>query len=689
MEIKMNVRYIAFLVCLLSAFQSHSQSRVKPGDNPFLLGINVPVDYAKVSPENLENCTKRTFYDVISELSSVKQQSSVTFSNVFGALDDIYNNITTASNNNYMLYWVSTDSIVRAKGLSGYQLLDSLSTAIRSDKVLYDKMLRFKSSKDYAELKGHKKNLVDEMILEFEHSGVNLNDKDLLKFKTLTKEISELSAAYSSNMNSSREILTLDEKGAKGLPEAFKTNYKAGEGKYEIPIINATNEIVMSNAALEATRKAYYIKFYNRAADKNLSILDSLVKKRDELAKVMGYPTFAAYSQVPKMANNPKIVWQFINDLISRSKEKAKSDIQVLENEKKAEFKNQKNTQLQPWDIAFYKNQILQKKYQVNSETVREYFPMDQCLKGMFEIYQKLLGLEFRKVNNPSVWHEEVEFYEVYEGEKLKGRFYMDLYPRPNKETWFYGVNLTSGKSTEKGYEIPVAMLLGNFTKPSKTQPSLLTQKELKTLFHEFGHIMNMMSYHGEFSSQANSKADFTESMSQLFENWLWDYDVLSTFAKHYKSGEVLPKATFDNMKKAKNVASGLTAMQFLIRCLYDMNLYDKYNPIAPVKTDQLWKDIDKQLGLMNLYVENTHQQASWIHINTHPFYMYGYLWSEVYALDMFTEFEKNGLIDQKTGIRYRELILANGTQRDIVKAVEEFLGRPSDNKAYIKSLGL
>jgi thimet oligopeptidase len=310
---------------------------------------------------------------------------------------------------------------------------------------------------------------------------------------------------------------------------------------------------------------------------------------------------------------------------------------------------------------------------------------MQECLKGMFTIYQKLLGLEFRKVKNPSVWHEEVEMYEVFEGDKLKGRFYMDLFPRPNKETWFYGVNIISGK----GKEIPVAMLLGNFTRPTKTQPSLLSQKELKTLFHEFGHIVNMMSYHGDYSSQSESKADFTESMSQLFENWIADYNTVSTFAKNYKTGEVLPKATFDNMQKAKKVASGLATLQSLQKCLYDLNLYDKYNANAPVSTDQLWKDIDKQLGVMNFYVDNTHQQASWIHINTHPVYYYGYLWSEVYALDMFTEFEKNGLTDTKTGMRYRNLILANGTQRGIVKAVEEFLGRPSNNKAYIKSLGL
>ena len=145
----------------------------------------------------------------------------------------------------------------------------------------------------------------------------------------------------------------------------------------------------------------------------------------------------------------------------------------------------------------------------------------------------------------------------------------------------------------------------------------------------------------------------------------------------------------FDKMLKAKNVSSGLSTIRSLQRCLYDMNLYDKYNPENPISTDKLWQDIDKQLGVMNFYVENTHPQASWIHINTHPVYFYGYLWSNAYAQDMFTEFEKNGLKDLRTGMRYRELILANGTQRDIVEAVTEFLGRPSNNKAYIKSLGL
>ncbi|HKK12613.1 MAG TPA: M3 family metallopeptidase, partial [Flavobacteriaceae bacterium] len=435
--------------------------------------------------------------------------------------------------------------------------------------------------------------------------------------------------------------------------------------------------------------KEYYIKFYNRGADKNLTILDSLVSKRYQLAKIMGYESYAAYNLVPKMAKKPQAVWNFIDDLIAKSRPKARKDVEILEAMRNKEQHIHDKEPISPWNIRYYNNEILKTKYNVDGEKLREYFPMDECLKGMMSVYEKLLGFKFKKIENPSVWSDDVELYEVYEGDTLKGRFYLDLYPRPNKETWFYGMELSNGKSTPEGYQVPIKMLLGNFTKPTETLPSLLSHRELRTLFHEFGHIMEGVSYEGEYSLQQNSKPDFAEAMSQMFENWIENYDIISSFAKHYKTGKVLPKKTFDNLKSAKNLSSGLNLQHQLRNCIYDMELYDKYDPEHPFDTDNLWKQVDDKLGVLPLYVEGTHYQASWIHINTHPVYYYGYLWSKVYAQDMFTVFKKNGLRDTKTGVKYRKLILANGSQRDIVKAVEEFLGRPSNNEAYIKSLGL
>jgi oligopeptidase A len=672
--------YLILLTFVLSCARNTDSS-----ENPFLLELNIPVDYANVTAYDLEEYAQLTLEKVVYDLKGIKNVETVTFDNVLGAMDGIVNKINIAANNCFMLYWVSPDSLSRVKGLAAYQLLDSMSTVIYSDKALFDKILSFQSTEDYTELKGHRKIMVDDMIQKFKQSGVNLDEDQLAEFKRLTKEINELTSDYSSNMNAFDEVLTLDEEGAIGLPENFKNTYRTEGSNYEIPIINATKGPVLGNAENEETRKAYYVKFYNRASDKNLKILDALVRKRYELAQIMNYRSYAEYYLVSKMAKNPETVWNFINDLVDRSREKARSDVELLKSMKQ----NDVAGVLQPWDISFYNNQILKTQYQVDNEKIREYLPMDKCLEGVFTIYQELLGFEFRKVEKPSVWHEEIEMYEVFEEGKLRGRFYLDLFPRPNKESWFYAVGLSSGKMTDKGYELPVAMLLGNFTRATETLPSLLSHRELRTLFHEFGHVMDGMSYKGDFSSQSGSKSDFGEAMSQIFENWIWDYEMLSSFAQHYETGEVLPEETFDNMLRAKNVTSGLSSLGSLRRCVYDLNLYDKFDPEAPVNTDEIWKNIDEEFGVMPMHVDGTHIQASWIHINTHPVYMYGYLWSKVYAQDMFTVFEKNGLTDQATGMRYRELILANGTQRDIVEAVEEFLGRPSNNEAYIKSLGL
>lgn len=657
--------------------------------NPFFTKLNSPIEYSIVEADDLTEYARIAVNDAVAGINKIKSKKTPTFSELFQKLDGILEELNIAGNNTFMLYWVSPDSLSRVKGLESYQLVDSLTTTIYSDAELFKKLKNFQNSGSYNELKSHRKILVDDIITDFEQSGVNLDEANLERYKKLTKELNQLTSSYSINMNTADEVLTLDENGVAGLPKNFKIKYLQEYGTYEIPIINATRGPVLNNATNEATRKDYYFKFYNRGADKNLDILDSLLKKRYELANIMGYNTYAEYNLNPKMAKEPETVWNFLNSLISLAKNKAKDDIAVLRAMKKNDTGSKISDELNPWDIGYYNNQLLKTEYVVDGEKIREYLPTDQCIEGLFTTYQDLLGYEYKEIKNPPVWHEEVKMYEVYRDGILKGRFYLDLYPRPGKESWFYGVNLIRGRTAEDGYKVPTSMLLGNFTPPSEDVPSLLSHGELSTLFHEFGHIMDDISYSGEFAYQADSKTDFTESMSQIFENWIWDYESLSTFAKHYESGETLPKELFDNMLKAKNVNSGLYTMNSLRRCVYDMNLYDKYDPENPFDTDELWRQIDKELDYMPMHVDGTHYQANWIHINTHPVYMYGYLWAEVYAQDMFTVFKENGLTDPDTGQRYRDLILANGSQRDIVEAVTEFLGRPSNNKAYIESLGL
>ena len=678
---------LLILMIMIACTQDPASNDDRDG-NPFFAGLNDPVQYADVTHEHLTGYANITRTEIDKALEGIRKAKSPDFNNVFVAYDHIVNDLSKASNNCFMFYWVSTDSLARARGLEGYQMLDSLATSLTSDAGIYKQMIAFANMETYRKLTGHRKIFVDDVIRSFERAGVNLDPEPQARFKTLKAEISELSSQYSINMNTANQVLVLDEEGAEGLPENFKESYRVDGSRYEIPVMPATRRPVLNNASREETRKSFLMLYQNRAWEKNLEILDEMVSKRYELARLMDHKSYAEYTTAEKMSKNPEAVWSFINDLIDRSEEKALKDSETLKKFRNRQSGAANTEHLNPWDVSFLRNQLLKSKYQVDHEAIREYLPMESCLSGMLDIYSELLGLEYRRVDNPSVWHEDVLLYEVLEEGSVIGRFYLDLYPRPHKESWFYGVGIKPGKQTETGYEIPVCMLLANFPSPTETLPSMLSHGELSTLFHEFGHIMDNMSYNGEFASQSGSKEDFAEAMSQIFENWIWDYDMLSIFAKHYETGEVLPREMFDNMQNAKNITSGLDAQGSLRSCVYDMVLYDSFDPGAGLDTDELWRIIDKQMALP-MYIEGTHPQANWIHINTHPTYYYGYLWAEVFAQDMFTVFEKNGLTDTQTGKRYRQLILANGIQRDITEVVEEFLGRPSNNEAYIKSLGL
>lgn len=653
--------------------------------NPFLAGLNEPVAYGNVTAADVTGYGDIVLERSQDQLEAIKAVSEPTLDNVVVPFDDLSGELRKAMSNSWMLYWVSPDEATRQAGLENFQKLEAWSLGLYSDKALYEQLQAVAAAGNLPPIE---EKLVADLLLAMQQTGVDLSSEDQARFKALNQEITDLTSQYSTNMNSHGLVLELDAEGAAGIPETLTSRYATDEGTFAIPVIAANNGPVVNNATSEETRKSFTLMYANRAAEQNLEILDQLVAKRHELAQLMGFDTYADYTLSVKMAETPENVWTFLEELIEATGDKAVGDLDRLKM-----FRNRHNgtstaEPLQPWNLGYFHNELLKTEYGVDPEEVRKYLPLQPVLTGMMDIYQQLLGVEFRPVSNPSVWHDSVELYEVFEDGTLVGRFYLDLFPRPNKESHFYGVPLTPGNQQPGGYEVPVAMLLGNFTPPSDTLPSLVSHAELRTLFHEFGHIAASMAYTGKYAMQNGSLPDFSEAMSQIFENWIWDYDILRTFATHYDTGEVLPQETFDNMLAAKNLVSGIGAQSSVLRSMYDMELYNRYDPDDPTPTDQIWRDLAGKFAYSS-YIEGTHPQAAWIHINTHPTYYYGYLWSRVYAQDMFTQFEENGLLDAQTGKRYRRLVLANGTQRPVLEAVEAFLGRAPNNEAYIRSLGL
>ena len=249
---------------------------------------------------------------------------------------------------------------------------------------------------------------------------------------------------------------------------------------------------------------------------------------------------------------------------------------------------------------------------------------------------------------------------------------------------------MVGGKLTPDGYRLPTAALVCNFPKATKDKPALLLHSDVQTFFHEFGHVLHFVLTTAplDYFAGTNVAQDFVEAPSQFLENWTWNYDALSLFARHYKTGEVLPKELHDKMIAAKNVDSGLNTQQQVFYGLIDFTLHDRYDPNGDKTTSDIVKQLQNKIT-MYPYVDGTHMEAGFGHLMGYEAGYYSYLWAEVYAQDMFSVFEKNGIMDKTTGRRYRDIILARGSTQDELSLVEDFLGREPNQQAFLKSLGL
>jgi thimet oligopeptidase len=419
-------------------------------------------------------------------------------------------------------------------------------------------------------------------------------------------------------------------------------------------------------------------------------VLQNLLKARKEMATLLGYKSFAEYQVETRMAKQPETIWDFEDNLVEKVKEKARQDYDELLAVKKEHLKKEDVNVIQPWEASFYNNMLLVNNYQLDDAKLKEYFELKNVLDGLFKITQHLFDVQYEEVKDAQVWHEDVTMYEVKQNNKLIGRFYLDLHPRPNKYSHAACFPMVQGKLTNAGYQIPTASLVCNFPRPEKDQPALMPHSQVITFFHEFGHVLHNMLTTAELASFAGTSVarDFVEAPSQIFENWAWNYDALKLFAKHYKTGELLPKELFNKMVAARNVGAGLAASQQIFYGMLDMTLHDRFDPTADISTTAIVKDLQNNVTLYP-YLEGTSMQAAFGHLYGYGAGYYGYLWSKVYAEDMFSLFEKNGVMDQKTGKRYREEVLSKGGTEDELQLVRNFLGREPNEEAFLKSLGL
>jgi len=464
-----------------------------------------------------------------------------------------------------------------------------------------------------------------------------------------------------------------------GLPADYIANHKPGpDGKITLNINYPDYVPVMTYAKNEEVRRRLYMEFQNRAHPKNLEVLDRLIAQRHELANLLGFPTYADYITANKMVGSPKNAREFIDKIVGASGTSADRDYQVLVKRKQKDVPGA--TMVNFWETNYWSEMVRKSDYAFDSQSVRPYFPYPRVKQGVLDLMSRLFGVTFTQVKDAPVWDPSVELWEMFEGGKLVGRFYLDMHPRENKYNHAAQFDIRTGV---EGRQVPEAALVCNLPGGDPGDPGLCEFSDVNTFFHEFGHLMHtMFAGHRRWCGVGGIRTehDFVEAPSQMLEEWMRDPATLATFAKHHETGEPIPADLVKQMNRANDFGKGLQVRRQMVYADLSLSIYDR-DP-KKVDTTELMKGLVKAYQPFP-FVEGTHFQCAFGHLDGYSAVYYTYMWSLVIAKDLFSQFDKNDLLAPAVSKRYRDAVLARGGSAPAAKLVEDFLGRPFNFNAY------
>jgi thimet oligopeptidase len=583
---------------------------------------------------------------------------------------------------------VATDSKVRDASMACSETVSKLLVDIYAREDLYLPLKSLEQRKvplDAPEMK-----LLTEYLKEFRRNGLELTPEKRALLVKKRQQLVELAERFDKRIKEVRAPMRFSKEEVAGLPDHFMKSLKKDGDFYEVPLTKPAFFTFMENAKNEGARKKFDLLFYNIGGDENRKDLEEAIKIRSECAQLLGYKTHADFVLDDTMAKTPKAALDgFLKPLIAKLKIKGKEDIAELLALKKKDFPKDKKVTLNSWDWRYYENQLRKSKYHVDNQAIKEYFPLDTVLKGMFEIYQTLLGVKFEEIKDAPKWHDSVQAYRIIRNGKTTAFFYVDLFPRDGKYNHAAAFVLTRGFQKDNGdYNPPASAIVANMTPPDKETPSLLEHSEVETLFHEFGHIMHQTLTTAKYAtfSGTSVKRDFVEAPSQMLENWVWEIDTLPSMSGFYKDrSKKLPAEQIQRLVEAKLLGAGLAYLRQASFATIDLT----YHTSAKVDSTKIYKDTTKEIMMIPIQ-DGTLPQASFGHLmGGYDAGYYGYLWSEVYAADMFTRFKKEGLLNPATGQDYVKWILEPGGSKEPAELIVGFLKREPNQRAFLASIGL
>jgi thimet oligopeptidase len=437
---------------------------------------------------------------------------------------------------------------------------------------------------------------------------------------------------------------------------------------------------ILTYATDERVRQRMYIESYSVAYPKNIAVLGRMLAIRSEMARLLGYSSWASYDMASRMAGDVRTVSEFIDRVVAASGSKAAREAKQLLALKQ---KDVPKSTLQVWDRPYYGELVRRASYDFDSQTLRPYLPFDRVLAGVLDVMSRIFSLTFRPVSNVRVWHPSVRVYEVLDDARLVGRVYLDLHPRLNKQSTTASV--TTVRPGAEGRHLPETVLVASLPGGQPGDPGLMTHDEVRTLFHEFGHVVHrLIGGHQQWAglSSIALERDFTEAPSQMLEEWTLDPPTLASFAKHYQTGEPIPASLIRQMARASEFGQGLEIRAQMVFAKASLSFHDR--DASKVETTKIWKEIHNRY-LPYPHVDGTYREAVFIHVGT-PAYAsayYTYMWALVIAKDLFSAFDGKDLLQPGLARRYSNTVLAAGSSKPSAELVRAFLGRPFNFTAW------
>ncbi|GMQ24245.1 M3 family metallopeptidase [Algoriphagus sp. oki45] len=674
-------------------------------NNPLLADFATPFDtppFHLINNEHFLEAIKESIVQAKKEIDQIKIEPESTFENTIEALDRSGKKLGVVSAIFFNLNSAETNDEIQRLAREISPLLTEHANDILLDQDLFGRVAKVYADKGSLDLNPEQNTLLEKTYKSFVRNGAKLNTEEAQKLRKIDQELSQLSLKFGEHVlaETNRFVHFVDqEEDLEGLPEGIKeaaaqiAEEKGKTGTWAFTLDYPSYIPAMTYAKNRGLRQTLFLAFNTKASKgdelDNQQIIKDILRLRHDRATLLGYASHADFVLEERMAKSPQKVMGFLENLLEKAKPKAEAEVQEV-----LEFAKKKDglIDLKKWDFAYYSEQLKKEKYSLDDEILRPYFQLENVIEGVFQTAKRLYGLDFVENKEIPVYHPDVTAYEVKdESGNHVSVFYADFFPRTGKRNGAWMTSFKGQYQTDGVESRPHVSIVCNFTKPTKSKPSLLTFNELTTLFHEFGHALHGMLAKGTYESLSGTSVywDFVELPSQIFENWCYEKECLDLFARHYQTGEAIPEDLIERIKKAANFQQGYQTLRQLSFGLLDM-AYHGQSPEEIKDIRAFEEKIMKKTDLLPK-VKGTMVSTSFSHIfqGGYSSGYYSYKWAEVLDADAFELFQEKGVFDPETSRSFAKNILSAGGSEHPSILYRRFRGRDPKPDALMKRSGL